>query len=266
MSTIGAIVLLALALGVLFWVRAENSAPPTPQALIAQAADAYGQSGDLALAQHNLANIDADRLAQSFAKMEAAAPDELSRQRLISLQQALHVPVVAPSLWDTLLSQNLIIVSVGLAALPLLGAVLFGLLPIIQRASWQLTHGQPAGLDTEWGAAADPTDEAIEFKARPESESLAAMAPAPSKVRHAPLASLAPETSPETEADQPTVEPGLQDILSSVFESEGATLKYEALNKALVDVETPNLLAASRRVAQQLRALSATPARNQEGK
>jgi hypothetical protein len=267
MATLGAIVLMALALGVLFWLGAQGSAPPSPEALIGQAAEAYGQSGNLAQAQHLLASIDADRRAQTFAKMEAAAPDETSRQRLIRLQQALHVPVVPPSLWDTLLSQNLILVSLALAALPLLGALVFGLLPVAQRLIRQLTNRQAAGLEAELELLAlDSADEPMEVKGHPDGEWPEATEPAQLKPQDAKLATPAPETPPQTDANQPVVEPHMQDILSSVFESEGATLKYEALNNALVDVETPDLLVTGRRVAQQLRALSASASRNQEGK
>jgi len=267
MAGLGAIVLMALALGVLMWVNAESAALPSPEVLIANAADAYSQSGNVARAQQALASIDANRLALTFAKMEAAAPDELSRQRLIALQQALRVPIVAPSLLDTVLSQGLILVSLALAAVPLIGAAVFGLLPAVQRTFRQLTHPQRAGLEAELDLLAlDAADEGSELKMLAEAVAPAPTEAAPLKPLHAPLAAPAPAAPAAADANQPAVEPGMQDILSSVFESEGATLKYEALNNALMDVETPHLLVTGQRIAQQLRALSASASRKQEGK
>lgn len=253
----GAFVLMALALGWLFWFQAQRSSAGSPEALIAQAAEAYGQSGDMAQAQDLLADLDANRLAQLLAKMEADAPDEATRQRLVALREALQLPLVTPSLWDSLLSQKLLLISLALAALPLLGALALGLLSTVHRP-----------VEPEAEVEVPPVEaplEAAVAKEQPGTRPQPATTSAQTAPQDAQPASPIPQTPPPADASQLAADPQMQDILSSVFESEAGAIKDEALLRELKEIQASDLLATGRRVAQQLQALSASPG-DQEGK
>ncbi len=255
MAAGGALVLMALALGWLFWFQAQRSSPMSPEALIAQAAEAYWQSGDVGQAQERLAGLEADRLAQLLAKMDADAPDEPTRQRLAALREALQLPLVTPSLWDSLLSQKLVLVSLAVAALPLLGALSLSLLPAVQRVGRQMAFHPPAAPETMAKVApVDAPAEAIDAQ-----EQLSA--------GPRPATESAPSNPPPAQSDpsQPVAEPHIQELLSGVFEGEASAFKYEVLLRELEDIHASDLLAACRQVAQQLRARSASPEDGKEG-
>jgi hypothetical protein len=257
MAAGGAFALMALAVGWLLWFQAQRSSAGSPEALIVQAAEVYGQSGDMAQAQDLLADLDANRLAQWLAKMEADAPDEATRQRLVALREALQLPPVTPSLWDSLLSQKLLLISLALAILLLLGALALGLLSTVHQPVEPEAEAEVPPVEV-------PAEAAIAKEqpgARPQPATVSAQT-APQDAQPAP--SVQPTPSP-ADASQPAADPQMQDILSSVFESEAGAIKYEVLLRELEEIQASDLLATGRRVAQQLRALSASPG-DQEGK
>lgn len=250
-----ALALMALALGWLFWFQTQRSASASPEALIAQAAEVYRQSGDVAQAQAQLAGLEVDRLAQLFAQMEADAPDEVTRQYLAALREALGLPLVTLSLWDSLRNQKWLLISLALAALPLLGALVVSLLPAIRRPAAPEVVVQEAEVAA---AVAAPT-EAVVSKEPPSNGPKPAVVPTPPVPQDAQPAASAPPTPPQADASSPAADPKMQDILSSVFESETSAIKYEVLLNELEDIQASDLLAIGKRVIQQFQALSASP-------
>ena len=167
-----------------------------------------------------------------------------------------------PTLWETILQENLVVVSLGLAALPLLAAVGMGLAHQARRlAAWlarQRSAAQDDELDVEVEAAglalafAPVADGGDQPALEPEAEHEAPSAPEPQ----------ADAPASESETGQPPADARIQDILTSVFETEAGTLKYEVLEGLLMDVESSDLLAISQRITAELQARTA-PARNE---
>ncbi len=159
---------------------------------------------------------------------------------------------------DMIVAQKMILMSIGLAAAPLLAA---GVLSLVARLRRSAAKRARARLRAEARAAARQAlidAQAAENAALAESASLA----------------LAPDSSPPTDAaapavvaqdapDQPAQEEGeqaasgspeIQNILSSVFVDDEASNRLEALLAELPEVDASQLVTMSAQIAQQMRA------------
>lgn len=255
LAGIAAFVLMALALGWLIWFQAQRgSSRVSPEALMTRAAETYAQTGDVAQARELLAGLEVEQQAQLIARLEADSPDETTRQQLAALREALQLPRVTPSLWDSLFRQRLILISFALAAVPLLGALAVSLLPWFQRM------GQRLAPDASLAQAAEVTPTA-NAEEQPNAE------PPPStdtvSANAAPAISAQATPPPQTDPSQAAAEPHIQAILSSVFESETDSIKYEVLLRELKDIQASELLRSSQKVVRQLRARSAPAVRKE---
>lgn len=250
-----AVAVSALALGGLYWVQTQRAAGASPEMLVAQAAAVYAQTGDAEQARAVLAAVAPERLPGVLARLEAAAPDAAARGQLTALRAALQVPTVTLTVWDTLLNQQMVMLSLGLAAIPFLGALIVSLLPALQRARRRALSRQPKPVAQVVAAA--PV-EPVASPAAPAPAPTPTPAPSQPPAAPAPAAAATPAVPPAAPApaspaaSQPPAEPHIQAILSSVFESEASGFKYETLLSELSDVQAADLAIIGKQVAQHL--------------
>lgn len=248
----GAMVVTALALAWLWWSRGHGQATESPEMRVAQAAEVYRLTGDLGQAQSLLEGISANDLTRTFGGLELSAPDEATRQNYAVLRQVMGLPAFTPSLLDSLLNQNLLLITLVLATLPLFGAVIISLAPMLKRGK------RPRPVKARRKPKADPE--------REQAPPVAAASPEPVRAGVAPTTTPSVETAPEppveTDAGQPEGDPHIRSILSSVFEDETSAIKYEVLLRDLKELPANLLLTESMEIARELR----TGFRERDGK
>ncbi|MEK7327456.1 MAG: hypothetical protein AAB217_19605 [Chloroflexota bacterium] len=202
-----------------------------------------------------------------------------SPQETLVTQAAPHLPATVPSVWDSLLNQKLIIVSLAVAVVPLVGALGLKLLATMQQA-WATTARQrqkqsPAGRQlgpqaTEASVVLKTSTAGDEAKAEavsriPPQEAVStpgSTQPAPPTTAPS-VASQPAQPAQNTQAQAATSQPAaesqtpsaIQEILSSVFEDEASLTRYEVLLQELDDIPAADLLASCQTVAQQFNLL-----------
>lgn len=171
------------------------------------------------------------------------------------------------SLNDTLLSQQLVVLSIALAGVLLMTAIALTLLPGIQaarqrRVRRRIAEAQKAeqeklrqaeAAQTELAATATPTAPAKDEKSTSSSASTPATAnkaPAPAS----PAAST-PQTAPAASSETPSEEqasPEMQNLLASVFASEESSERQGILMRGMSEVTINDLLTLTENVSRRL--------------
>jgi hypothetical protein len=170
------------------------------------------------------------------------------------------------SLLDVVLGQRLILISIVLAALPLLVAVGLTVFPLVQqlavrkpqRASKPDLEGKAQAVG---GSQEDFAPDLAQEDEVPQPQAQASPV--------GPLAGLQPqEDQAEEEESQEEQEPSeqapdaIQNILASVFEGDEVAARYEVLLKGLGDVNISVLVAMCDQIADQLRMVNAAASRS----
>jgi len=190
-------------------------------------------------------------MAELLATMEREASSPEARQQLAALAEALEMPTAEESLWASLRSQKVILLSAILAALPLTAAIVLAVFSFVQSRTQQAEEllageeqleealeeilGQEevalGGEQAERGEEKEAGEEEEEEEREKERE----------------------EEEYEEEEEEEEEEPWVQDLVSVLFDEDEAELsELEALCKKLPDVDASQLLERSRKVAGQL--------------
>ncbi len=184
---------------------------------------------------------------------------------------------------DDILSQPAILISIGVALLLIVAAVVLAILPRIKASRTRSKRRKVTAAAARLNAAREAeTAEAAEEEVVPIRKPAAAQAgklPTPSApVVSAPVASKAPVATPsapvvsgglkaavsaltaaltggtpEAKKEEEEVSPEMQDLLSSVFSDEENTERQAILLKGIEPVSIDELLTLSKAVAAQLR-------------
>jgi hypothetical protein len=239
--------------------------PPSREATVSQAVETYAQTGDTAQARAILAGWGDAEVASQLASMESNAADAAARLKIAKLRQALNLPQVEPSLGDLLVSQQMIWITSGLAALPLLAAVVLSVIPAIRqvivtsarqaRANARARRGQAAVVQVVEEVVEDVPGEGMTPEQEAEAQA-AAQAEAQAVAVKA-KAEKPAETKTESATGDPLggeqASPAIQGILSDVFGDDTQTTRRTVLLQGLSDMPVEQLLAACRQVADGLR-------------
>jgi len=187
-----------------------------------------------------------------------------SPQETLVAQAAPSLPATVPSVWDSLLNQKLIVVSLAVAAVPLAGALGLKLLATMWQAWARTAKQSPAGRQlgpqaTEASVVLKTSTAGDETKAKAVNEKgaqEAVLTPAnPVRASTESAQNTQPQAAPSQPAAEAQAPSAIQEILSSVFTDEAGMARYEALLQELDDIPAADLLASCQTVAQQFNLL-----------
>jgi len=100
-------------------------------------AEGFWWTKDIHRARETLAGWDGEAMAELLATMEREASSPEARQQLAALAEALEMPTAEESLWASLRSQKVILLSAILAALPLTAAIVLAVFSFVQSRTQQ---------------------------------------------------------------------------------------------------------------------------------
>jgi hypothetical protein len=165
---------------------------------------------------------------------------------------------------DLIVEQKMILMSIGLAAAPLLLAGLLILVGRLRRSAARRARQKAIAAARAAARQALIDAQVAEIAAAQAAELAAAAAPlVQSAGSPAAAAQDAQEETAQEESEQAAAAPPeIQNILSSVFADDEVSNRYEALLAELPEVDASQLVTMSAQIAQQMRAHHAPDAQS----